>query len=103
MKTYLVCTYVSGEFVQIAVNVPTPKELQASTKNDEFSVVISNFSSAGGEPDFAVASFEKETDEVLIKMGFLFKVTARTVERFQGRNARQNAVEAARDILVGRF
>lgn len=57
MKTYneIVTTRIGNDFVDVNVdvNVPTPKELQATTNGETHYVVISNFSG-----EFSVALFK---------------------------------------------
>jgi hypothetical protein len=105
MKTYTETSYHCGKNIDVLVNIPTPKELQATTKNEEFSVVVSNFCVNGRTPEYAVALFEKETSEILINMGFLFKNQAKdaNIRSFKGVHARRDAIETARDMLLGRY
>lgn len=101
MKTYSrigYCTMI-GQF-SIVINVPSPKELQATSQNKDVKVVTTNFSTSTTS-EYSVASFEKETDEILIKMGFLFKTRSTNVYTFKGLAARQYAIDQAEDFLLG--
>ena len=83
VKTYneIVTTRVGNDFVDVNVdvNVPTPKELQATTTGETHYVVISNF---GGV--FSVSLF---------KNGELSPVYGKTVSNLSRQDAIGNAAE----------
>ncbi len=89
MKTYaeIVTIRDGADFidVSVSVNVPTPKEVQATTRGDTHYIVISNFRDV-----FSVALF---------KNGELSPVYGKTL----GNLSRQNAIGNAAEWLVSPY
>lgn len=95
MKTYKVRQFSCGEYLEIEINVPTPKEFQATTTRDYIQVVITNLT-YNDKPQFGVAVYLKKDG------AFPLKATFEAMQYF-GRNARRDAVDHAAECLVGRY
>jgi hypothetical protein len=83
--------------LHFTVNVPTPNELQSESSFGDAKIVISHFR----DGQYAVARFERETDQKLIDIGFDFKSVAdqKDVFSFFGKTARSDVIRKAFALL----
>lgn len=96
MKTYKVPQFTCGDDIELEINVPTPKELQATTERDYIRVIITNLS-YGAKVQYGVAFYRKDREgNWPLKAEF-------PADTFTGRRARQDALDRASEYLVGRF
>lgn len=103
MKKYTVETFVNGQWVTVAVPMPSPKDFQKTVDyGTEYRVLITNLSTKNHE-QYAVALLEPETSEVLRELGFDFKTQAneRDIYRIEGKGARETAINVVARVLAG--
>ena len=101
MKTYFEIKHHEGSFINVDVNIPTPKEVRAITIRGNFKIVVTNFSNVT-EDVFTVALYTAETNPLLIRKGISHKTQPINLRRITGKCSRADIVTIASDFLIGR-